>query len=100
MNSGEAYVFTLRNHIRSAPRVTQVKIYLTQYDYKIMSYADALLSAEKEKGKKADKSKMDVYKSFLAGRNKQDFFTDGGVYIRFLDKWVETKEGWCNLKKL
>jgi len=96
MENNITYIFTLRNTIKSEPRITQERIYLTPFEYKIVSSLSFLFSAEKDKGKKADKEKL---KLFTTERPLQDYFTDGSRYLNFLNKWVETKEGWGNLKK-
>lgn len=99
MQSGDIYIYTLRDTIKSESRITQERIFLSLFKYKIISAFDFLLATEKDKGKKADKEKLRVFKEGLQGKTKQDYFTDGGIYIQFLDKWVETKEGWNNLKR-
>lgn len=96
---GEKYIFTLRSTIRSEPRITQTKILISAYDYKFISSLDFLFSAEKDKGKKASKEKMQFYKSEMKGVEKHELITTDSAYWKFLDKFVETSEGWCNLKK-
>jgi len=95
MENNTTYIFTLRNTIKSEPRITQERIYLTPFEYKKFSSFDFLFSAEKDKGKKADKEKL---KMFKLERPLQDYFTDGSRYLKFLNKFVETTEGIGNLK--
>ena len=102
MKSGETYIFTLRTTLKDVPRITQERVYVTPYEYKLISSFDLIFSAEKEKDKKADKTKLKLYKEELYkisyNKDKHEVFTDNSVYANCLNKTVETKEGFRHLK--
>lgn len=47
MKSGETYIFTLRTTLKDVPRITQERVYVTPYEYKLISSFDLVFSAEK-----------------------------------------------------
>lgn len=103
MESGEKYIFTVRKHIRSEPTITQERIYVEPFEYKLISYLDTLYSVEKSKDKKANRLLLQTYKTEMFklshNREKLEPFTSGGIYFKCLGVFMKSKEGWYNLKK-
>lgn len=101
MTSGQTFIFTVRDKIKSEPRITQEKVYVTTYELKLIFYLDFLISAEKDK-KKPNKELLKTYKTELYklsfNKEKHEIFSDDSVIFKCLGKFVETKEGWYNLK--
>lgn len=101
MKSGEIYIFTVRSHINAEPRITQERIYVSLFEFKLIKSLDLLFSAEKDK-KKANKELMKTYKTemYKLSHNKEAFevFSDNSVYVESLNKFKQTYEGWYNLK--
>lgn len=93
MISGETYIFTVRDRIKSIPRIVQERVYVTPFEYRMISVFDFLFAAEKDK-----KYKTEMYK-ISHGKEKHEVFSDNSVYYKCFNKFVESKEGWYNLKK-
>lgn len=102
MKSGDTFIFTVRSSIKSEPKITQERVYVTPFEYKLISNYDLLYSLEKDKDKRANKELLKVYKTEMHkishGREKFECFSDNGFYITCLNKFVNSNEGWYNLR--
>lgn len=103
MKSGDTFVFTVRPTIKSEPRITQERIYVTPFELRIIGSWNLFYSLEKDKDKKADKELLKFYKTqmYKISHNREYFecFTDDSIYLKCLGKFVSSKEGWYNLKQ-
>ena len=105
MKTGDKIIFTVRNKIKSEPRVSQIRTYVEPFAFRQACALEFILAVEKDKERKADKNKLQFLKTEitkLVGENlsRHDYFSDGSVYLNCLGKFVETKEGWYNSKKI
>lgn len=98
------YIFTVRNSIKSEPRITQEKVLVEPFTFKLALSLWFLFSVEKEKDKKADKAALKNYEEQLnklgLTTDKQNYFTKDTFYYNCINKYVKTSDGWCNLKKV
>ena len=103
MKSGEIYIFTVRKHIRENPIITQERVFVEPFEYKLISYLDTLYSVEKSKDKKANRELLKTYKTEMYrlshNREKFELFTTEGVYYKCFGVFQKAYEGWYNLKK-
>jgi len=98
------YQYTLRSTIKSEPRITQTRMYIPLFEFKQACNYEYLIAVEKEKDKKADKDKIKFLQEHLSKivgeRQRHEYFSDNCVYMRFLNCFVSSPEGWHLLKKM
>lgn len=97
MKSNTKYTFTVRNNIKEEPRITQELIFLEEKDYNILIYLRKLINNDKLHPKFLKEIKLE-YIRLLNGNEFITYFSVNCFYFKCLGKWVESKEGWYNLK--
>lgn len=95
------YLFTVRTTIKSNPRVSQEKYYVEPFIMKELLALDFLISRQKE-DKQLIKILQEQKKKLCGGVliTKGDYFSDNSLYFNCIGKFVESKEGWYNCKKI
>lgn len=105
METGEIYIFTIRNaNLKNSPRIIQQRIYIKPYYFKLALCYEKLIYNEEEKGEKTNKNKLNFLKELLfdivKDNKRHEYFSNNSFYFECINKYIETKEGWCNTKKL
>jgi len=102
----DKYQFTVRSAIKSEPRVVQEKYYVEPFIMKQLLVLDFIFSREKELKEKGNKQlikeieqkKIKLCNGLLI--DKRDYFSDNSLYFNCIGKFIESKEGWYNCKKI
>ncbi len=94
MNSGDIYTLTIRNKVKEQPTIEKDYCFLSRFDARVQSSVLFLISAEEEKGKKADKSYISILKKKL--KTDLEYFTETSSLLQYLNKYQERKNFYGN----
>lgn len=96
MKSYEIYTFTLRNHIKLEPRISQERIYLEPKLFELIINYNSIINN--------DFVSNDIKKIIKLETNKLlknlpffNFFSNKSFHFKCLNSFQKTYEGWYNL---